>query len=322
MSETWFLEREAERAAAHVRPRRITWAWRDILPAGMVSVVAGAPGSKKSLLAALVAAELSQQSEVIFGNAEDPVEEVQLPRLVAADAVLERVTFWSPDLDDVVALSQLEYQIGALGVRLLVLDPLSAHVTPSRAGLLPLARVAKRTGCAILGLHHTVKGGFGDPLTRIAGSTAGALGTARAVYVLGPHPEAAELESALAPVKVNVGPPPRALSFALQRRSIRHAGFRAEVPLLRLVNESAGVTAREILDGPPAPSGHDIAAAAEWLTGYLRHGERPVAEVFEDAAALGVGALLLQASADLLGIVEKPGRRGRWRLPSDHPLAS
>lgn len=308
--------------AGTVRPKRLRWAWRDVLPAGMVSIIAGQPGSQKSLLGTLIAGEVSQRADVVLGNAEDPWEEIVVPRLAAVGAELGNVILW-PLRDAGLDIGELHWQVETLGIRLVVLDPLAAFVIPTRSRMLPLAEMARETGCAVVGLHHTTKGNHSlAALERIAGPTAGAVGTARAVYAFGPHPAAPETERVLAPVKVNVAAPPRSLAFRLKLDKVKLDRFAAEVPRLQLVDESAPVTADQVLSVREPHLGEiEIAAVAEWLTTYLRLGGRPVHEVVEDAAELGVGAQALHRAVNEIGIISSRGKTTNWRLPKRHPLA-
>lgn len=316
-------ERREPREAAKIKPRDVRWAWRERFPAGMLSLVAGPPGSSKSVFSLMVAAELSRRGPVIVSGLEDPHEEVQVPRLIAAGADLDNAILWETRLADGLDVDELVGHVRGLGVLLVVLDPIAAHVPPTRAGLLPLTRAARETGCAILGVHHTVKGYAGRPaMEQIGGQTGGALGTARAVYVFGPNPDMPESERVLAPVKVNVGAPPRSLGFKLRERAVD--GLRGRQPGLTLSSESSPYSADDVLNGTGtldrAPAGARLAAAAEWVTRYLQAGARPVVELREDAGNLGVDARMVRAAGDAIGVVQDGAvDEMTWRLPDDHP---
>jgi putative DNA primase/helicase len=317
-----------EATDAHLlKPKAVRWVWRELIPAGMLSLIAGVPGSSKSVLAALIAAEVSRSGgQVVKSNLEDPREEVQIPRLMAARANMHNVTLFGARLGhgrDVVELSMM---VEDLAARLLILDPLAAHIPPTREALLPLVQAARRAGCAILGIHHTTKRSSSgmSAMDRIAGATGGALGTARAVYVFGPNPGAPETERVLAPVKVNVRRTPRSVAYKLETRRVQADGYDARLPILTLSDEASPVTADAILSGR-VDEDRDrgwIAAAAEWVSGYLRMGGRPGNDVLEDAMRLGVGEAPLMRAAELIGVVVEDTEDGElWRLPESHPFA-
>lgn len=319
-------QRNEPRDAAKIRMRPVSWAWRDVVPAGMLSLFAGVPGSSKSMLAALVAAEVSKVGHVIQSNLEDTVEAVQVPRLKAAGADMRDVTLWETRLGAYLDVPELVAHMHALEARLLILDPLTAHVPPTRGALLPLARAARETGCAILGVHHTLKGRGIHAIDRIAGPTGGALGTARAVYLLGPNPNKPESGRVLAPVKVNCGPAPRALGFLLRQKRVRGPEYDEMVPLLHLDDDASPFSADDVIAGRPIGEQLDersgIAAAAEWATNYLRLGPRPVVEMLEDAEKMGVPGTFVRKAVDMVGCrLERLAEGEHWRLPESHPLA-
>jgi hypothetical protein len=187
----------------------------------MLTLVAGRPGEGKSLFAAYLTVEISKKNVVLFSNMEDPLAHVVRPRLEAANTNLKNVQFvnlrFPADLEKLEGLAQ-EHK-----PKLVLIDPISAHLRVSiyndqdvRTVLSPLTALAAKYGFAVVAIHHTVKNapGTGHPLRAIGGSGGGLPGAARAVYVFGINPSDAD-ERILAPVKFNLGPPPRSCRFEM-----------------------------------------------------------------------------------------------------------
>jgi len=181
--------------ASAVKPEAVRWLWEDRIPLGTLTLIAGRPGQGKSLLTAYLAAEVSKKGDVIFSNLEDSLAQVVRPRLQVAGAKLDRVHFWTPILP--ADVDALETKIRRLKAKLVILDPIAAHLTVAiysdqdvRRALTPLTAMAARTGCAIVAVHHTVKNVSKNahPLQAIGGSSGGLTGAARAVFIFGPSP--------------------------------------------------------------------------------------------------------------------------------------
>lgn len=283
----------------------------------MLSLAAGLPGTRKSLLGLLIAADVSRREPVVVCAAEDDHERAVVPRLIAAGAELGNVSLWpdwGPDFD----ADELEDHARSVGAALAVVDPLTAFVPAGRVGMMRLAGIAHRTGCGVFALHHVTKNGR-SAIERVAGPTGGAAGTARAVYAFGPEPDAPMTTRCLATIKTNIGPEPNNLVLAMEYERVRGVG---EIPLLRATQIRSGATADEILDGPAKltseTGGPVMAAVAEWLTNYLTAGPAKARNVIEDAARVGISERSLHAAAKALGV---NADQRTLRLPPNHPLA-
>jgi hypothetical protein len=212
--------------AATVEARDVTFLDADgRIPDGMLSLLVGEPGLGKSTYLYGLAARVSRAGgHVLFATAEDPLHEVWRPRLEAAGADLGRAHYLKlangrqderglvlPD--DVKALAR---DLKSNPVRLLVVDPLGAHLSAHtsahvdasvRQALAPLARVADKHRCAVVGVAHLNKNTAAAGLARVGGSVAfGA--AARSVLVWGcdPDHEPTDLRRVLGHLKCNVGP--------------------------------------------------------------------------------------------------------------------
>jgi RecA-family ATPase len=228
-------------SASSLMPKPIDWFWPGRVPFGAVTVLAGPPGLGKSLLTLKLAADLTKgrqcgaPGDALLLSAEDAREQVVLPRLIAAGADLDRVHFdhiqahglprqlFLPD--DVPLLLEM---VEAHGVRLVVIDPLTAHLPGKvnswrdqsiRLALAPLAHLAEASGTAIIVVSHLNKGASSDPLQRLGGSI-GLAAAARSVLLLARDPDDPEGESGsrriLAQVKTNLGTCSSSLRYQLQ----------------------------------------------------------------------------------------------------------
>lgn len=309
---------------ADVQTKPIAYLWRDLIPVGMLTLIAGLPAVAKSLLAHLVIAEVTRQGHsVIVSSVEEPVAQVLKPRLVAAGAVEERVYVWTPDPIP-TNLNKLRTKIDVTGAKLFVLDTIAAHLAESiysgqkvRRALTPLSQLAEKHECAFLGLTHRVKAvqKGAHPLAVVGGSASGLVAVARAVYLAGRSP-VDETERILSCVKNNLGPEPPSLAFEIDVELDDVAG---EVPRLICLGESP-LTAKDLLvepdersDDVPAPKRSEAEA---WLVGYLRCGPRPARQVKEDAARRGIKYMTLRRASDALGVGrDKGGPNAQWWLP-------
>jgi hypothetical protein len=301
----------------------VEWLWQDRIPFGAITILAGNPGLGKSLLTVWLAARLSRgefglgdPGTVVLSSAEDPRSQVVVPRLQAAGAALERVHFLEIKRDgfDTPAClpqdaAEIRRQLELTQARLLVLDPLMAHLSAGinswkdqeiRTSLLPLQAIAEKTGAAVLVVAHLNKGNSTDPLLRLGGSI-GLPAAARSVVLLGRDPDDPDgVEGdrrVLAHVKTNMGS--KAVSVAL----------RVEGAVI-----GTGTVGKIVCEGYSSHSGEDLlresepargskrAAAIEFLLDRLGTGPKPVRDLQEAATARNISPTTLERAKNDLGI--------------------
>jgi hypothetical protein len=304
-----------------IKPRPVRWAWADRIPNGELTLTPGRGGLGKSTFHAWVIAHLTRGTlpGVHFGKprpciiaaSEDSYERTVVPRLIAAGAdmdLVHRVDVIT-ETNEVVSISlprdveRLTVEIKRVGVALLSLDPvmsllfseLDTHKDREmRLALEPLARLADRTGCAVLGNAHFNKSTGSDPLMLIMGSSAfgnvarAALGFAR---------DTEDDSCVISQVKNNLG--------------------RLDLPSLRYRIDSAIVDTEEgpadvgklVMDGESKRSVADILRdrgtdddnrserdeAVNWLLDYLtsQGGSAKAADAIEAAAEHGIAKTTL-----------------------------
>jgi hypothetical protein len=200
--------------AAHtIRPEPVRFLWEGRWPLGAVSLVAGEGGLGKSTLCTEQHARLSrgelegelngQPAYSLIITSEDHKRSVVIPRLIAANADLERVGVVGVQAEgrsELVTfpddLPELEERIRETEARLLTVDPvvgalsgqIDSHKDHSiRRVLGPLAQLAERCDISIAGTIHMNKSAVSDLLNRISGSK-GFVNAARSVLVFARDP--------------------------------------------------------------------------------------------------------------------------------------
>ncbi|WP_113061949.1 ATP-binding protein [Paraburkholderia tuberum] len=326
--------------AADVKPQPVTWLWPDWLPAGKLTILAGASGTGKTTLAHALAAVVTRggtwpdgtacahPGEVLMWSSEDDPADTLVPRLMAAGADLPKVHFvrnvaktggelvpFDP-ARDMPILSERISSMG--GARLLIVDPVlsaiggDAHrANDVRRDLQPLVDLAARHGCAVIGISHFSKGSKGNaPVERVIGSQAfGAL--ARMVLVTAKD-ETAE-RRILARAKSNIAPDDGGFGYVLNRVEVQ-AGIVANAVTW---GEAIEGNARDILgeveqDGDERRTLRD--EAREFLAGLLADGPMNASRIRRDADGAGYSWSTMHRAAHELNVERvKQGMKDGWR---------
>jgi hypothetical protein len=271
---------------------------------------------------------------VLLLTAEDSREHTVLPRLVAAGADLERVHFAAisrdgfetPLLlpDDGAALRELTAEHG---VRLVVIDPLSAHLAVGvdswkdqkvSQALVPVHRLAEDTGVAILVVAHLNKGQGTNSLHRLSGSI-GLPAAARSVLLLGRDPDDPDSDQGdqrvLAHVKSNVSRLADSLSLRIEPKAV--SGFEDGVAAITETGISPyrGI---DLLSEDPPKRGTKLLEAIGYLETELLTGPRLARELVVGAQTADISEQTLKRAKQQLRLEsDKQGFEGAWmwRLP-------
>ena len=118
---------------------------------------------------------------VIYQAAEDGIEDTIKPRLEAAGADCSRIAFLEQSDEEPILLNdaRLAQAIEGIKAKLLVVDPLQAYLgidskiqrsSSARSVLENLAKVAERTGCAVVLIGHMNKSNRAKGIYRGLGS--------------------------------------------------------------------------------------------------------------------------------------------------------
>lgn len=187
-------------SALELPPQPIEWLWQGWLATKCLQLIAGAPGAGKTTIAMAMAAAVSRGGQmpdgshvpagnVVIWSGEDDYRTTLVPRLLAAEADMARITFVMGmrrgdekfSFDPARDLPELHAAMQSLAdVRLIIIDPVvsavakdSNHNSDVRRGLQPLVDMAAGLGAAVLGITHFSKGTQGrEPLERLTGSLA------------------------------------------------------------------------------------------------------------------------------------------------------
>ena len=318
--------------------------WERHIYRGKLHLIEGDPDLGKTTTTLDLAARISRgavmpdgspgigPAGVVIMGAEDGLADTVRPRLEAAGADLSRIVALTAIVDgDGERMPALPLDLGAIEAAiadvdavLVIIDPLMAFLDGTvnswrdqdvRRALAPLARLAERTGCAIVLLRHLNKSNGAHAMYRGGGSI-GIVGAARVALLVAADPDDAE-RRIVATVKNNLAPHPPSLAFRLVGDDATGAAR------IEWLGESAHRAAALLaIRSDDADEGGALAEAVDVLRTILADG--PVAaRAAEKEATEGAGvtrATLLRARKAAGVIAEKVGRPGQsgqfwqWRL--------
>ncbi len=326
------------RAASEFEREPVCWVVPGRVPTAALTLLVGDPGLGKSLYTCGLAAELSRAGDsVLMVTAEDALAAVVRPRLEAAEAVLDRVRLVSVRRDGVEDglrlpddVADLELRVRQYSARLVVIDPLDAHLPDGinswrssdiRRALAPLAQLAESCACAVLVVAHLNKGGGREPLYRVSGSIA-VPAAARSALLLARDPDDPDpergLRRVLAHIKCNLAPLAESQSYAVESIRLPATDGTPDVETARLtLLGSSSRTGSELL----APTADDeersrLTDAQAFLAAELAEGPQLSREVIRRARQLGIADRTLERARKALGVrAIPPARPGEpWQL--------
>ena len=292
----------------------VRWLWQGFLPAGMLTILGGAPGCGKTSIGLSLAATITsngvwpdgtrcnEPGDVVIWSGED-AHAVLVARLAAMGAIMQRVHFidgikgsgneaFDPGRDMDLLLSTVE-KLPAL--RLLMIDPIVSAVTGDshrgaevRRSLQPVVALAQQLGCAVIGITHFSKGTAGrDPTERITGSIAFAA-LARVVLVAAKvkADEGGEPRRVMVRAKSNIGPDDGGFAYSLDRVEVA-----ADVEGQRVLwLEALEGSARDVLAEADLEGGNESSAldeAMQFLQSELRNGPVAAKAIYREGRDAG-----------------------------------
>jgi hypothetical protein len=342
-------------AYLNIPDERVEWLWPLRVPLGAVTLLAGQPGLGKSQVSIALAAKLTRgelpcgPGAAIIATAEDHRAAVIRPRLRAAEAELGAAfdirvqmldgTGSEDGLVLPIDIAELESSVEETGARLVILDPLVSFLDGTvdswkdasvRQALSPLAGLAERQGCAVLGVVHVNKGLSGDPFQRIGGSV-GFQGAPRSVLVLGRDPDDAD-RRVLLHHKSNYGREAPSLLLEVEEILLPASDGVPEIETSRIVELGECEHTAESVLGPRLETDErdKVQDAEDLLREVLAAGPVDVATIKREAKAAGIGERTLDKAKAALGIrrpdwVKRVGGIGEtgywtWELPKSAQL--
>ena len=333
--------------AAGIKPRRVRWLWTDRFALGSLGIIAGREGLGKSTICYTLAALVTQGAmrgefhnqpkSVIVCATEDSWEHTIVPRLIAAEADLNRVYRVDVTKDGLPIglvlpndLHQLEEAAKQVDAAMLLLDPLTSRLNGKldthkdaevRQALEPLVALADRVNMFVLGIMHFNKSGSTDPLGLVMGSKA-FTAVARSVHSVVKDPDDdTERRRLFGTPKNNLGRDDLpSLGFEIESFGVPTDDGTAWTSRLLWTGEVETSIADAVRNA--AADNDDRSAtqdAVEWLEAYLtQEGEADSAAVKKAARAAGhADRTLARAREKLRVVVKKNGFPPRtwWSLP-------
>ena len=327
-----------------VKPERVRWLWSGWIPFGKVTVLDGDPGVGKSTVtldlatrittgACLPDGSLGSEGNVLLVTAEDGIGDTVRPRLDAAGANCARVTVFEGVLDAEggppmpisipSSVGWLDDAVRQTRAVLVIIDPLMAFLDPGldsykdhhvRRAMAPLARIADRSGAAVIIVRHLIKA-RGSKAIHSGGGSIGIIGAARSGLLVAPDPNDPE-RRVLAPTKSNLGAFPPAFAY-------------------RLISDEVSGCARVHWEGPTsyradellctqndADADGALGEAVTFLEAVLAEGPMPVGQIYSEAKEAGITKATIRRAKQKLGVESNHlGRPGEdqswaWTLPN------
>jgi len=343
--------RVIERDLARVKPKAIDWLYPRYFPRGMVSCIHAAPGAGKSGISLDFAAKASQGDPMPDGATvdpvfthlmvrDDPLEEVILPRLIAAGA--ERSLIMTLDklqpvdaegqdfgpcrhIDLFEDLKFVRRQLIERSTGLLIIDPLMAFFGGDRDAnstsqmadaIYKLGEMAAETGCAVVLVHWDRKDTTGKRVSRMLGSVS-LEGVIRAAYAIDRHPTDPD-SMVMVCSKMNIAPKPLALVFRVEGAAIEGADGQ---PIATSRIEWLGAEDIKPEDFPTTErAGSKLPEVREWLAGVLSGGAQTSEKIRADGKTLGYSERTITRAREKMGLtVTREAEFGAstcWRLPT------
>ncbi|MFR4199597.1 MAG: DUF5720 family protein [Flavonifractor plautii] len=276
----------------------------DHIPFGKVTIVQGNPGEGKTTFALRLAAACTTGGtlpgmkplppfQVIYQTAEDGLGDTVKPRLMEAEADLDRVLVIDEAKRELTLSDErIEKAIVQNGARLIILDPIQAYMGEKtdmnranevRPMFRRLADVAERTGCAVILIGHLNKAAGGQSAYRGLGSI-DFRAAARSVLLIGRVKREPNVRVIIHD-KSSLAPEGKPIAFCLDPDT----GF-------EWIGEY-DITADELLSGAGGNTATKTEQAEKLILDLLADGKELASEDIEKAAAeAGISARTVRAA--------------------------
>jgi archaellum biogenesis ATPase FlaH len=331
--------------AKDILPEPVSWLWPRCIPLGKLTVFAGDPGLGKSAVSLDVVAcvtanrkfpdgTLPHSGEAIILSAEDDPADTLRPRLDAAGADIERVHILRAvrtvdplgqaterGFNLTTDLSRLREALRSLpGVRLIVIDPLSAylgntdtHRTAAMRGVLaPVAKLASDYNVAILGIDHLNKSEK-KPIYRVSGSIA-TVAAARVAWVFAKDKDD-DSRRLMLPIKNNLSEDQQGFAYRIAGAEVPSEKH-GPIPTLRVAweQEHVKMNVDEVLSEMAQKDDSALAEAVDWVTATLTE-PKPSVDLEVQAEQDGLSWSTVKRAKQELHL--KPYKEGsHWMWPA------
>lgn len=327
--------------ASSIKPKKQTWLQDNRIPVGTVSALAGRGGTGKTTYGFRLIAQLSRGTlpgkfygtprTSLIWSGEDAWDTVIIPRLIAADADLEKVGRLyiadarlgagesTPKLP--LDTDRIEQAATDTDSALIFIDPIASTMSGDlnreadvRQAVDALARVAEKTGAVVMFVRHFGKGG-GNASDKMSGSHA-FRDAVRSVFLF-----AEDGDRVIVTQDKGNYAPKGDESFAFRLESVSVPTADGPTSVARVVDlGTCDTSVSDVINRTEACGDSDDAADVDgWLSELLKDGPVESAEVFRSADAAGFSKDKAKRAKKRLGVeAHKPGGPGKpwlWELP-------
>ncbi|MBS7819997.1 AAA family ATPase [Wohlfahrtiimonas chitiniclastica] len=324
--------------ASSYKETAINWIWPKYLVRGKLHILGGQPGTAKTTIALDIAAKitngelfpdgtsLGRPGYVVIWSDEDSIEDVLKPRLMAANADLERIYFidsislgknCSNYIEPSTDLKSLYNSLPDLPIDLIIFDPLTSLIKGDtnkqidvRDSLRWVVDLAEKKCCAILGITHFTKGTAGtSPVERITGSIAfSALSRIALATLISPNSD----RKVLCIAKSNLGIDQGGFEFTVEQVLIGNEITASKIHWIQELNKNAYQITNELNKREDQRINH---TAIDVLTDLLSEGKQESNFIKQSMQSHGYSDKQIRTARDNLKIlIERSGKQTYWSL--------
>lgn len=305
---------------SEVQQTEVEWLWYPYIPFGKLTIIQGNPGEGKIFFAMQFAAACTNRKflpqmepfepfNMIFQTAEDGLGDTVKPRLLSAEADLERVLVID-DADNPLTLAdeRIENAIRENNARLVIIDPLQAflgaNVDMNRANEVRpifrrLADVAQAANCAIVMIGHLNKAAGSQSTYRGLGSI-DITAVVRSLLFIG-KVRTDPTTRVIVHEKSSLAPPGQSLAFSLgDEKGFRWIG-------------AYDISAEDLLAGGEGSKTElKQEQAAKLIEQFLSEGRKvSIAEINKEAAERGISERTVRLARNSMGDKIASERQGK-----------
>ena len=305
---------------SEVQQTEVEWLWYPYIPFGKLTIIQGNPGEGKTFFAMQLAAACTNRKflpqmepfepfNMIFQTAEDGLGDTVKPRLLSAEADLERVLVID-DADNSLTLAdeRIENAIRENNARLVIIDPLQAflgaNVDMNRANEVRpifrrLADVAQAANCAIVMIGHLNKAAGSQSTYRGLGSI-DITAVVRSLLFIG-KVRTDPTTRVIVHEKSSLAPPGQSLAFSLgDEKGFRWIG-------------AYDISAEDLLAGGEGSKTElKQEQAAKLIKQFLSEGRKvSIAEINKEAAERGISERTVRLARNSMGDKIASERQGK-----------
>lgn len=328
--------------ASKYKESQIEWIWEKFLVRGKFHILGGQPGTAKTTIALDIAAKITNGEpfpdgsqidkigNVIIWSDEDSISDVLKPRLIAANANLDRISFidsinfgdnQNRAIDPSTDLKQLYNSFPELPIDLIIFDPITSLIKGDsnkqvdvRDSLRWITELAEEKSCAILGITHFTKGTAGtSPVERITGSVAfSALSRIALATLISPNSD----RKVLCIAKSNLGIDRGGFEFVVEQVAISDQINASKIKWLKELNKSAYQITNDLNRRDDQRLNH---SAIETLESILQEGSQESNYIKQAMKNHGYSDKQTRTARNNLNIqIEKIGSNTYWALSTDN----